>query len=124
MNDMSLMFNNNESSWCLSKSQYRNDINGRYELMGCDTGLPYYKHTLNESYQYYIHFDWCLAFWLIGSDIKTTTVYAYCNHFDLSKCNNDLRVVVSGEFNTDTLITIYTCSQYSTHTPTDYIGMQ
>ena len=63
---------------------------GIYSFNGCYEGFPYYLRTGCDS-PLYIHFNWCYAVWMIGTDYTTWWTLAYCQQgFHLQNCTNNL----------------------------------
>ena len=100
--------------FCFENASVRTDIEGKYTYTGCDEGVPYYQHT--STIDYYLHFDWCSATWLIGSDIATTTVYSYCASYNILNCDNNLISYDGSGFTADTQVDVGTCQPTSAPT--------
>lgn len=108
-------------AYCIINPEHRDDINGSYGYVGCDAGLPYYQLDYPGTPDIFLHFDWCFAWWLIGEDITTISVYAYCSAWDILDCTNDLQeyVPLSSGFVQDTSVTINQCTPRPTTSPTN-----
>ena len=107
------------SAYCVDNSQYTQiSIDGVWEYQACDAGLPYYHRTIY-GINYYLHFDWCPAYWFIGADISTTSTIAYCRRWNLIDCNNNLREYNGTGFQTNTVAQIDLCTQYPTQMPSN-----
>ena len=117
------------NKWCVTDVAFNPSIvNGTYKRIGCDEGVPYYELQPSGS-GFYLHFDWCYAYWLLGSEISSTSVSAFCNDWEFSSCTGsdnglyEYTVTDAGPppvygFKQDTALTITSCGD-PTAAPTD-----
>ena len=118
------------NAYCIDGATVNSDINGNYEWVGCDDGLPYYElvnyNGGSGNDNYYLHFDWTEADWLISDDITstiddTTSTIAYCDSWDFIDCDFDLyENDGAGSYTIDTDTNLELCTPAPSEAPTAF----